>query len=713
MKIRVSMLLAVAGLVLSATAAQAFPTWMGVYGDFKRHNGENPGTFTILMNRDYFGLNAEVGIRVNDGAWYTVPMAYAGHVSGNSRWTVTPPQPFPAGAKVSYYFHGWDNSGKHIWDSAGGANYSFDVPSSGTVALTFDNGREIPVLTHSVEQAGVYYALIREENRLLLRKSDLPSGEFSSPVEIANAELYHSSFVSVRDARVAVVYSDGPFHHRIRISENGGATFGPIRTIPIDGRPLAINWAPNGDVIVLAAASESTGALHLFSKKSSSAGEAWSDVSTIAHFPASTMFSSLTARLDANTNGLYVGYSFSEVDSRQFGSGKLYVANSSGGLGWTSELLGTFDIVRGNTLNFDVLATSNGAYLAASTTPRTAPNASGAPRVWRRHNAGWQWVDLPGTGSAERVYIEEGAGGVIAVFEVGFYSQGKCYVSSNRGASFNAPQSFDPPASAGSNRQLYRVNGSRTGIYLAWLAFDMNNGHQPFMVLQRANTVLVQPLQSVGPSYHWPFNGELKSGDNLWINTETRPAHAAAKVRVVYSQDGQYWNSSDLVRHDSLSDRDVWHVDLGSFFAGGSTIRYAVEAVDLNGNSIWDNNGGQDYTAVVEGGHRVPVEWIGATYHWPHNGQINAGQSVWINTDTWPRNTPADVYVVFSINGGGWGSQRMDMGDPNGNNEHWYYNLGVFPAGTTIRYVVVVFDSFGNELWDSNNGQDYFLHVNN
>src|SRR5207247_1067680 len=42
-----------------AGSAFAFPTWMGVYGSFVRHtDGTNPGTFTVLMNQDYFGLHA-------------------------------------------------------------------------------------------------------------------------------------------------------------------------------------------------------------------------------------------------------------------------------------------------------------------------------------------------------------------------------------------------------------------------------------------------------------------------------------------------------------------------------------------------------------------------------------------------------------------------------------------------------------------------------
>ncbi len=114
-------------------AAQAAPTWMGVYGSYQRHDGANPGTYTILMNQDYWGLHAEVGVRVNGGAWTISQMAYAGNNNGDSVWTYTPSSSIPPGSTVEYYFHGYDNWGANIWDNNAGSNYSYTaalVPSS-------------------------------------------------------------------------------------------------------------------------------------------------------------------------------------------------------------------------------------------------------------------------------------------------------------------------------------------------------------------------------------------------------------------------------------------------------------------------------------------------------------------------------------------------------------------------------------------------------
>jgi len=106
--------------------------WIGVYGDFHRHDRANPGTFTILINRDYPGLHAEAGIQIDGGKWEVHPMRYAGNVDGNSVWFFVPSQPFPNGAVVRFFFHGWDEWGKHLWDCNHGDDYLFAISIDGT-----------------------------------------------------------------------------------------------------------------------------------------------------------------------------------------------------------------------------------------------------------------------------------------------------------------------------------------------------------------------------------------------------------------------------------------------------------------------------------------------------------------------------------------------------------------------------------------------------
>lgn len=111
-----------------AFAAHAIPSWMGVYGSYNRHDGNNPGTFTILMNNNYSGLKAEVGIKIGSGNWSVYQMTNAGTVSINSIWKYSPTVPFPVNTTVQYYFHGYDNSNGNIWDNNNGQNYSFTIP---------------------------------------------------------------------------------------------------------------------------------------------------------------------------------------------------------------------------------------------------------------------------------------------------------------------------------------------------------------------------------------------------------------------------------------------------------------------------------------------------------------------------------------------------------------------------------------------------------
>lgn len=132
----------IAALLAAVQVASAFPSWIGVYGNYKRHDDRgNPGQFSVLMNQDYFGLQARVGVQVNGGSWVTYPMTYAGNVQGNSYWTFTPSFQFPGGATVKYYFHGTDTWGGNIWDSRNGLNYEFTTsPTPDTYVQRLNHG---------------------------------------------------------------------------------------------------------------------------------------------------------------------------------------------------------------------------------------------------------------------------------------------------------------------------------------------------------------------------------------------------------------------------------------------------------------------------------------------------------------------------------------------------------------------------------------------
>jgi len=143
--------LMIAVTVLITQAAMAFPSWMGTYGIYKKHDDRaNPGLFSIMMNQDYAGLKAEVGIQVNGGNWVVYPMNYVANVSGNSLWTFMPSFQFPAGSTVKYYFHGTDNWGGNIWDTRNGLNYEFSVsPNPEIIIARIADGKWSGALTNA------------------------------------------------------------------------------------------------------------------------------------------------------------------------------------------------------------------------------------------------------------------------------------------------------------------------------------------------------------------------------------------------------------------------------------------------------------------------------------------------------------------------------------------------------------------------------------
>jgi hypothetical protein len=115
----------------------------------------------------------------------------------------------------------------------------------------------------------------------------------------------------------------------------------------------------------------------------------------------------------------------------------------------------------------------------------------------------------------------------------------------------------------------------------------------------RATVNAAQPVYWIGNVYNWPFNGQIKSADDFWVNIESWPRGAATYARVVYSTDGgATWNSRDLELGGQVGNNDWWHVNLGKF-PSGTTIRYAIEVRDATGKSIWANNNRADYRATV------------------------------------------------------------------------------------------------------------------
>ena len=100
---------------------------------------------------------------------------------------------------------------------------------------------------------------------------------------------------------------------------------------------------------------------------------------------------------------------------------------------------------------------------------------------------------------------------------------------------------------------------------------------------------------TVENTYHWPPDGESRPWTEFWVTTFSAPVGAARGAGILFSvNDGADWTHKPMDRSCVLGEQDVWHVNLGTFPAG-TRIRYAVEVVDAQGNSVWDNRQNKDH----------------------------------------------------------------------------------------------------------------------
>ena len=100
---------------------------------------------------------------------------------------------------------------------------------------------------------------------------------------------------------------------------------------------------------------------------------------------------------------------------------------------------------------------------------------------------------------------------------------------------------------------------------------------------------------------HWPTNGAIEPTSDLWINIESWPQKAGIGGEVKYSADnGATWQIKPLTFRVAQDNNDFWNCNLGTFPAG-TTLKYSVKLTDTTGGDRWDNNGGADYSATING----------------------------------------------------------------------------------------------------------------
>lgn len=142
----------------------------------------------------------------------------------------------------------------------------------------------------------------------------------------------------------------------------------------------------------------------------------------------------------------------------------------------------------------------------------------------------------------------------------------------------------------------------------------------------------------------------------------------------------------------------------------------AATAISADGSVVvgyGTNPEGQQEAWVIKGyGLNLILRWVGNNAHWPANGDLTSADDLWMNIDSKDLSVGVTGVVVYSADKGiTWNTAPLARGTPGADYDHWYQNLGSFPAGATIRYSLAVEDADGYQLWDNNQGKDYYAVV--
>jgi hypothetical protein len=129
-----------------------------------------------------------------------------------------------------------------------------------------------------------------------------------------------------------------------------------------------------------------------------------------------------------------------------------------------------------------------------------------------------------------------------------------------------------------------------------------------------------------GNTAHAPANGAITATNPVVISCESWPIGAATNVALVYTVDGgTTWQAVSMAQAGQANNNDLWSLTRGPF-TNGATLVYCISATSSNGWTVWDNNGGANYVAIVGeiGGLRM-VEWtpgIGSAGSPDHPGDL-------------------------------------------------------------------------------------------
>jgi hypothetical protein len=127
-------------------------------------------------------------------------------------------------------------------------------------------------------------------------------------------------------------------------------------------------------------------------------------------------------------------------------------------------------------------------------------------------------------------------------------------------------------------------------------------------------------------------------------------------------------------------------------------------------NTMWDTNYGANYRANVK--PLQPVGWTGYTYTFPTQGEIDAGEDLWINTETAPLGAATSVRAIYTTNGLSWTWVDLTTNGVSNGHNLWHVKLGQFAEGTRVEFALQATGAVGDPYWDKNYWQNYYVKVN-
>jgi cysteine-rich repeat protein len=674
---------------------EGFPTWMGVYGQFQRHDGRNPGTFTTLMNADRWGLQAEVSYRVNDGAWTTLAMAYVGNNDGNSTWSAQPAQPFPGSASVEFYFRGFDDAGNQIWDSNNGQNHRFQV-----AAASWSQRRlawQGPDNVTGMAELDAVTVIFAQDAYRLTRDGGATWSDVTSCA--VNGHTLTSVVTEANAVHLLYASTDGRHGTRSAAAPAGStlalSTLAPLPVTSPTGLQLA---AYQGDLF--AAWTDvppyGSGMMPLRFSRKLSGQSAWSA-------PVEITSAATSPSLAAAGSGVHVVFQGTEYRNAAYAR--------SADRGATFQVLSGFSGTQGNNPGSYLRLTADDNQVYAVFNDFSPPDNSKLYVLARHKNAqSWeaarfvhQHVSYKATAVVDAVGATDRRVDVVGHVYGWYGGSGNPF----HAASDNGGQGFQLVPFLGASRVA--LHPSLTHASAASLGNEGGGVGIYFSRFQAPGYAPTQPVAWVGNTRHWPPAGQLDHYDDFWVDAEVYPRSSAAQVRVRYTLDNGPQQVEAMVFNQYAGNNDAYHTCLGRV-PPGAVLRYQVETVDGSGTVRKDDNNGQWYQVRANGGD--PLTWVGNTRHWPPNGSIDNEQDVFVNAESHPRGSARTIVVKYRAGSGAWQTRPMLFEGEVGNNDAWYVNLGRFAPDTVVQYTVEATDAGGSLVTSSNGGSPFEARLN-